>query len=217
MMATMGERSLLEDASATRLLAKKSSYQAWKCVSFGCSLLALLLLLSKWQEVSSDLQLLLNIQHLVGSTAAANNSNNNNNNNGTTGGGNSPADNTAADSEDPFGQWPPPLPSSDVIQFTNNNNNNNNETMTTTTAAAGPVEAGDENAAKNHSNHHQLLVSHLHISVGRELQGNQLLKREVEIFIGEFFFSTFCSLIDFPVNEQIQGLTPKKIADCSRI
>lgn len=54
-----------ETISSNRLQTHKSSFQAWKCVSFGCSLLAIVLLLSKWHEVCTDLQLLLGIDQLL--------------------------------------------------------------------------------------------------------------------------------------------------------
>lgn len=160
----MRSELLVEDTSQqARLLAKKSSYQAWKCVSFACSLLALLLLLAKWQEISSDLQLLISFERLVSA--------NNQNNTTTT---------TAQQQNDPSAPttlpdvaWPPPP---DLL------------------AAASNGQAGD---AGNSSA--QLLTQHMHISVGRELQGNQLLKKEVETFIGEshLFSLIHCSVMTF--------------------
>lgn len=54
-----------------KLQSHKSSFQAWKCVSFGCSLLAILLLLSKWHEVSTDLHLLVGIDRILSLQSAA--------------------------------------------------------------------------------------------------------------------------------------------------
>lgn len=150
----MSERSPLQDTSAARLLAKKSSYQAWKCVSFACSLLALLLLLSKWHEISSDLQFLLNIEQLVGaaptSAAVAANSNN------------ETTDSTAT--------------TSGGLDFT---------MMGELPAMMMSSQQPPTNETWDQRSNHSLVVSHMQISVSRELQGNQMLKREVETFIGE--------------------------------
>lgn len=48
-----------------KLQAHKSSFQAWKTVSFGCSLLALFLIACKWREVSNDLNMLTGIESLL--------------------------------------------------------------------------------------------------------------------------------------------------------
>lgn len=54
-----------DQVGCDKLQSHKSSFQAWKCVSFGCSLLAIVLLLSKWYEVNSDLQLLVGIERIL--------------------------------------------------------------------------------------------------------------------------------------------------------
>lgn len=48
-----------------KLQAHKSSFQAWKTVSFGCSLLALFLIACKWREVSNDLNMLTGIELML--------------------------------------------------------------------------------------------------------------------------------------------------------
>lgn len=54
-----------DELANNRLQARKSSFQAWKVASFGCSLLVLVLLLSKLHEVSTDLSLLQGIERLL--------------------------------------------------------------------------------------------------------------------------------------------------------
>lgn len=119
-----------------KLLAHKSAFQAWKCVAFGCSLLAIVLLLSKWYEVSTDLQLLLNIDRLLTISAQA-----------------------------PNGSlsWPP-VP------------------LETLLPAANETSLGMETLDSNGT----MLMSHMHISLSRELNGNQLLRAEIGAFEGEF-------------------------------
>mgnify|MGYP000854677023 CR=1 FL=1 len=117
-----------------KLQAQKSSFQAWKCVSFGCSLLAIVLLLSKWHEVSTSLQLLLNIDRLL------------------------LADQSASKSV----SWPP-VPLDLLLPPANETN------------------FGPESMESNSS----MLMSHMHISLSRELNGDQLLRQEVDSFTGE--------------------------------
>ena len=50
---------------SSKLQANKSSFQAWKSVSLGFALLALVLLGSKWYELSTDLRLLQSIESLL--------------------------------------------------------------------------------------------------------------------------------------------------------
>lgn len=121
-----------------KLLTHKSAFQAWKCVAFGCSLLAIVLLLSKWYEVSTDLQLLLNIDRLLTISA-----------------------------QSPNGSlsWPP-VP------------------LETLLPAANETSLGMETLDSNGT----MLMSHMHISLSRELNGNQLLRAEIGAFEGEFSY-----------------------------
>lgn len=64
------EQQLLHQSQVMRrqhskLQAHRSSFQAWKCVSLGYALLAVVLLLSKWHEAANDLKLLASIEQLI--------------------------------------------------------------------------------------------------------------------------------------------------------
>lgn len=126
--------------SSHKLQAHKSSYQAWKCVSFGCSLLAIVLLMSKWYEVSTDLKLLVGIDQLLTLQATANTSSQL--------------------------TWPP-VPLDQLLPATNTNESANM--------------FGLDTMESNNS----MLMSHMHMSLNRELNGNQLLRQEVEVFAGK--------------------------------
>lgn len=132
-----------------KLQAHKSSFQAWKCVSFGCSLLAIVLLISKWYEVTSDLQLLMGIDRLLalqtmqGAAQLANTSNKNANG-------------------EPVLSWPP-IPLESLLP------------------APNETSFGMDSLENNGT----MLMSHMHMSLSRELNGNQLLRQEVDTFIGE--------------------------------
>lgn len=150
----MSARSLLDEAHATRLLAKKSSYQAWKCVSFGCSLLALLLLLAKWQEISSDLQLLANIEQLLWSQQQP------------------PPSEGFNETVSGEPTWPPAsmMSTPAISEF---GGSTSNESISGTNSSSQQQQQ-------------QLVVSHMQVSVSRELQAKELLKKELDTFIAEF-------------------------------
>lgn len=138
-----------DSASSGKLLAHKSSFQVWKCVSFGCSLLAIALMLSKWHEVSTDLYLLIGIERVMASSSSS-----------------------MSKSNESGLSWPPVpldqlLPSPNETSF-GIESMENNETM---------------------------LMSHLHMSLNREHNGNNLLRQEVDAFLGELL--RFCPVLSF--------------------
>ena len=127
-----------------KLQAHKSSFQAWKCVSFGCSLLAIVLLLSKWYEVTTDLHLLLGIDQLLSLQQQQQQQVGNNSNGSIT--------------------WPP-VPLEMLLP------------------AANESSFGMESMENNGT----MLMSHMHMSLNREHNSNQLLQKEVDAFVGEFW------------------------------
>lgn len=127
-----------------RLLADKSSFQAWSCVSFGYALLALVLLSSRLHEISTDLRLLLAIDQLLWAQPGA--------------GGAASMAPEAAGALNSTG-WP-------------------QVALDTLLVAPGEPGAGsDANGS--------LLAAHMQVSLSRELSGSQLLRQEVEAFVGE--------------------------------
>lgn len=140
-LAMMGAIATSSPASDhdNKLQSQKSSFQAWKCVSFGCSLLAILLLLSKWYEVSTDLHLLLGIDRLLSTAASM-----------------APSTNGSNLS------WPP-VPLDQLLPAPNETN------------------FGMESMESNET----MLMSHMQMSLNRELNGNTLLRQEVDAFIGK--------------------------------
>lgn len=148
---------LAEESS--RLQARKSSFQAWKCVSFGYAMLALVLLGAKWQEVSTDLHLLVGIERLLAAsqTIRANGSV------PPTGGPSQPL------------SWPPvPL-----------------EMLVGEMGADG---LGESNATRafgmeSLESNGTMLMSHMQMSLSRELSGSHLLRQEVEAFQGGYLWA----------------------------
>lgn len=128
-----------------KLQAHKSSFQAWKCVSFGCSLLALVMVLSKLYEVTTDLQLLLGIDRLLALNLRANSS-------------------SPGPSGGPGLSWPP-VPLEELLPSVNETSAN----------------FGMESMSSNDS----MLMSHMQMNLNREMNGDQLLRQEVDMFIGE--------------------------------
>lgn len=123
------------ELGCNKLQAHKSSFQAWKCVSFGCSLLTIVLLLSKWYEVSTDLNLLRGIERILATANSANTST----------------------------SWPP-IPLEQLLPAVNESG------------------FGMDSLDSNNS----MLMSHMQMSLNRELSGNQLLRQEVDAFVGKF-------------------------------
>lgn len=144
-----------------KLQAYKSSFQAWKCVSFGCSLLAIIMLASKCHEVSTDLNLLLGIQRLLLKSSVVST-------------GQTEQQQQQQSSSDPGRSltWPP-VPIELLLPAANESN------------------LGLESMESNET----MLMSHLQMSLSRELNGDQLLRQEVDAFVGESskFRSSFSS------------------------
>ena len=158
-----------------KLQALKSSFQAWKCVSLGYALFATVLLSVKWHEVSTDLKLLQGIDQLLWHQQAANSSatlavnrtgaalfgddddDHNDHEHGTIG---EPASGAGGGAQ----QWPPAAAVLEEL-----------------------LEAPDANGSQPDRTNRSsaMLMSHMQVSLGRELNANQLLKREVEAFLGE--------------------------------
>lgn len=132
--------SLQNNAASNKLLAHKSSFQVWKCVSFGCSLLTIALILSKWHEVSTDLYLLIGIERVMAS---------------------SPSSSMSRGNETGL-SWPP-IPLDQLLP------------------APNETSFGIESMENNET----MLMSHLHMSLNREHNGNNLLRQEVDAFLGE--------------------------------
>lgn len=128
-----------------KLLAHKSSFQSWKCISLGCSLLAIALILSKWYEVSTDLHLLVGIERVLTSASLSLSTAKNNETNSS-------------------GISWPPVPLDQLLPAPNETN------------------FGIESMESNES----MLMSHLHMSLNREHNGNNLLRQEVDAFLGKF-------------------------------
>lgn len=133
-----------------KLQSHKSSFQAWKCVSFGCSLLAILLLLSKWYEVNTDLHLLIGIDRILSLQAGAMSTPYS-------------ADSQADSSNASLALSWPPVPLDQLLP------------------AANETDFGMASMDSNSS----MLMSHMHISLSRELAANQLLLQEVSSFMGK--------------------------------
>lgn len=154
-LVPMASTRWLNQFAGARMLARKGSCQAWKCVSFGCSLLALTLLLAKYHEVSNDLHLLLSIEQLQQQSAAQN----------LTTTSNSSNNNSSGDGGQPIA-WPPvPL-----------------EFLLSSANESGSVTFGLDSLDSNNT----MLMSHMHMSLNRELNGDQILRREVAAFVQEF-------------------------------
>lgn len=153
----MDDMEQVRQEEFNRLLAKKSSFQAWKCVSFGYALLALVLLSSKLHEVSTDLRLLMSIDQIL-LRAPGNETSQH------AGRGNLSATN-----------WPP-MPLEVMLAATEPN-----ETSPVDLDNDDQQQAAANNSATQTGS---LLVGHMHNSIGRELTGNQLLRQEVESFLG---------------------------------
>lgn len=135
-----------------KLQSHKSSFQAWKCVSFGCSLLALMLLLSKWYEVTTDLHILSSIDQLL-------------------------MQHQAGSSNITSLTWPP-VPLEQLLPPVN-------ETLVASSSGPGLPSQSGPFGMESLDNNRTMLMSHLHITLSRELNGNQLLRQEVDAFIGE--------------------------------
>lgn len=141
-------RRMLEPLEvASRLQGYKSFAQAWRCVSFGCTLLALVLLASKWYEVSTDLSLLMGIEQLLSLAASSAQQ-------ATSNQSVAPASSTLS--------WPP-VPLEQLLPAMNE-------------SSLG-MESLDSNST--------MLMSHMRMSLSRELNGDQLLRQEVGAFVGE--------------------------------
>uniref|UniRef100_A0A6G1S4B3 Uncharacterized protein n=1 Tax=Aceria tosichella TaxID=561515 RepID=A0A6G1S4B3_9ACAR len=162
----------------SKLQAHKSSFQAWKCVSFGYALLATVLLSAKWHEVSTDLRLLNGIDQLLWQTTAANSSAPDDGPIGVaapfqrgaainrTSGGHLHPNSAGMTRPDEWGPEPAVLAMELVVAANQSSSENGNEPTNGSSTA--------------------VLMSHMQMSLGRELNGNQLLKQEVETFLAEF-------------------------------
>lgn len=133
-----------------KLQAYKSSFQAWKCASFGFALLALVLIGSKWHEVCTDVALLTEIDQLIWSQQQVF------------------VNQTIAQQLQPNASLA--LSMDSILALSN-------------WTANGPL--GQEDGVGLNSS---LVAQHLQVMLGRELNGNELLRREVEAFLGESLF-----------------------------
>lgn len=179
-----------------KLHSHKSSFQAWKTVSFACSLVAMFLIFIKWHEVSNDLKMLAGIESLLLGASP----NQVHPSNGT---GSSIASLTEA------------------LQFLNDDNNENATSMghserepaqpatgqpdSATLARSTTVHLNAQNAPDHNHNHdhnqslaiNQILLLHplesliggfreqMHLLLSQELSSLQLLRVEIELFSGE--------------------------------
>ena len=150
-----------------KLQALKSSFQAWKCVSFGYALLATVLLSAKWHEVSTDLRLLNGIDQLLWQTG---NSHPNASLAGALAEDRASSGRHNKSSELTGLQWEPAL----ALELLSSVN------------SSGDLLSDVANANASTDQSASMLVSHMQLTLGRELNGNQLLKQEVETFLGEF-------------------------------
>lgn len=150
----------MDSLNSNKLQAYKSSFQAWKSVAFGYALLALVLVASKWREVSTDLSLLSGIDRLIWAQHGSSSNETSNQTNGSS------------------SVWPP----ASVVGL---------ETLLTATAntTTPPTVGGQQVSATNSTTtegDNQLVSRHMQMVLGRELNGNDLLRREVETFLGEY-------------------------------
>lgn len=166
----------------SKLQAHKSSFQAWKCVSLGYALLAALLLLAKWREVDTDLKLLAGLEQLLWARASN---------------GSDPMSGAAVPQPNDSSQfqaltWPPaPLESllltlASQMQSGSGPNSNSNAATAAADAseALAPAAEGAEGNASA-SPAASLMSHHMRLLAGREFSGGQLLRQEVEAFLGE--------------------------------
>jgi len=161
-----------------KLQTYKSSFQAWKCASFGYALLASVLLFSKWHEVSTDLRLLQSVEQLLWL-------NSNSSSSGSSGSAslhdhllmlNNP--NATGGSAQPVALA---LQSSSASSSSADDDDNS-----TTTLVDGAASTGPELPPASQRNTSHALMSHMQISLSREATGNQVLKQEVETFLGSY-------------------------------
>jgi len=163
-------------SSLNKLQAKKSSFQAWKCASFGFALFALILLVSKWHEVSTDYNLLTNIDHLIWAQNQARLS--------------APANASAQSTRVAVSQQttPPAFPQQ----------NGPASLWAGTTLGGQNKSVSSEEGAQNNqavsSKETPLQTTdtdqHLQLLLGREQNGNELLRRELESFLGKSSLSS---------------------------
>jgi hypothetical protein len=160
----------------SKLQAHKSSFQAWKCVSFGYALLATVLLSAKWHEVSTDLKLLNGIDRLLWQTGPADNA--------TAAVYGLPAPSSANRSVFSEDDGDPPLDTLG-LPLSELNRWSPAAALELLSAANLSETAADGAEPPRNGSSAAIMMSHMQVALGRELNGNQLLKREVETFLGE--------------------------------
>lgn len=152
----------------SKLQAHKSSFQAWKTVSFACSLLVLFLLVWKYHEISTDLRLIQGLkqltvtqqQHLVEGNSSV----------------------TPNDVSISTSQLPQVVNLAEILAIgpqailSSGFNDNITKLMTNQRGFS----------STNNSVNDETLLRHIQIQFGRELNGNQLHQLEVELFSGKF-------------------------------
>lgn len=159
-----------------KLQAHKSSFQAWKCVSLGYALFATVLLAAKWHEVSTDLKLLQGVEQILWSQQQQP----------------TPGNSTTFSLSEALalGGASARAPGSRANRSLADLADETDDTLAPDELRSG-ASLAELLAASNSSDSSangtsSVLVSHMQISLGRELNGNQLLKQEVEAFLGEF-------------------------------
>lgn len=200
-----------------KLQAYKSSFQAWKCVSFGYALLAIVLLFSKWHEVTTDLKLLTGIdqliwsngslhhdQQLLVSSSGATDSNRTDlsplHQMGATSAINSNRSTSAILGQALTRSWPPlaleTLLLNVATSASNSSNLNGSGALVDSSDDAPATSLPQDNSTSITSSESisggspssMLMSHHMKFVAGRELSGSQLLRQEVESFLGQYEF-----------------------------
>lgn len=185
-----------QSEALVKLQAHKSAFQAWKCVSLVYALVVLVLIGSKRHEVGNDIQQLNGVAQLILSQQQETRHTYERLDNATA--ADQPLSNPlfATSSKREWAEGPDRNQASghnlslgtllDALEsaLTPNNTQNLNTSMMipvpTSTSTGGQASKMAEH------NNSSLLMSHMQTSIGRELNGQEVLKAEVDAFAGKF-------------------------------